>query len=75
MSKKENSYIHFIGSNSTDVTGSCNLVNFMGDKLLIDYGMNQTSNDESDYKINSVRDKHIKPKELKAIIVTHGGHL
>lgn len=69
--KNQKSYIEFVGYNSTEVTGSANLVRFLDDYILIDYGMRQTSNDEDDYKINRKRHKSIKPKALTAIILTH----
>jgi len=67
----KNPYVKFIGSNSTEVTGSCSLVRFQDKTILVDYGLRQTSDDEEDYKINSKRHKDIKPKQLDAIIITH----
>lgn len=64
-------YIKFIGRNSTEVTGSCTLVRFLDQTILVDYGARQSSNDEEDYLINKKRHKDIKPKNITAIIVTH----
>lgn len=64
-------YVEFCGYNATEVTGSANLVRFLQYHVLVDYGMRQTSNDETDYIANLKRHKSIKPKKLDAIILTH----
>ena len=64
-------YIEFCGQSATEVTGSSYLVRFLNYHVLIDYGMRQTSNDETDYITNLKRHKSIKPKKLDAIILTH----
>lgn len=70
----KNPYASFIGGNSQNVTGSCNMVRFKNYTILVDCGMVQTNCDASDYKINSTRHKDIKPKHLDGIIVTHATH-
>lgn len=64
-------YIEFIGTNATEVTGSANLVRFLGYHILVDYGLRQSSKDKEDYQINSKRHKDVKPKKIDAIILTH----
>ena len=67
----KNPYIEFMGSNSHEVTGSMDLIRYMGYHILIDYGLRQTSKDEEDYKVNKKRHKDIRPKKLDAILITH----
>lgn len=71
MSKKENSYIQFVGHNSTDVTGSCNLIKFINYTVLVDVGGVQTNDTKADYVCNSTLHKDIKPRNLTAIILSH----
>lgn len=67
----KNPYIKFIGHNSEDVTGSCNLIRFMNYTILVDCGAVQSNDDKADYIANNKLHKDIKPKALSGIVLTH----
>ncbi len=59
------------GMASTDVTGSCYLVECpTGEKILLDCGIYQSGNITEAYKINHRRFP-FKPKEITAVIISH----
>jgi len=71
------SYIKSLGHSTDDVTGSCFLLNYLGDKVLIDCGLRQSSDEIDDYKENIKTLKSIKAKELKAVVTgeLHQDHI
>ncbi len=59
------------GMSSSDVTGSCYLVECpTGEKILLDCGIYQSGNMMEAYKINGRRFP-FKPKEITAVVVSH----
>lgn len=64
-------YLHFIGNNAIDVTGSCTIVRFNDIKLAVDMGLIQTNNIVADYRANREQIKKIKPKSIHGVIITH----
>lgn len=69
-------YLHFIGNNAIDVTGSCTILRFDNIKLAIDMGLIQTNNLVADYRANRDMMKRIKPKTIHGVVVghCHGDH-
>ena len=71
MSKTKNKIrISFVGMNSEDVTGSMNLIEFNGRKLLIESGLFQNESILKCFEINS-RKLPFKPSELDYIFIMH----
>lgn len=70
-------YLHFVGNNAVDVTGSCTILRFNNIKLAIDMGLIQTNNIVADYHANRDMMKRIKPKTVHGVVITHnhGDHL
>lgn len=69
--KKDKIIVRCVNSSATDVTGSGYLVECpTGERVLLDFGIQQTSNPFDDYKANK-RKLDFKPTELTAIIVSH----
>ena len=64
-------YVEFVGNSAVDVTGSAYLCRFLNYHILIDYGLVQTSNPDTDHTTNIKRHKNIKPKKIDYIILTH----
>ena len=64
-------YLHFVGNNATDVSGSCTILRFDNIKLAIDMGLIQTNNIVADYRANRYIMKRIKPKTVHGVVVTH----
>lgn len=64
-------YLHFVGNNATDVTGSCTILRFNNIKLAIDMGLIQTNNIVADYRANRDMMKRIKPKTIHGVVVSH----
>lgn len=64
-------YLHFVGGNATDVTGSCTILRFNNIKLAVDMGLIQTNNIVADYRANRDMMKRIKPKTVHGVVVTH----
>ena len=71
MGKRKNKIrIRFVGGNSEDVTGSCNLIEMDGCKILLECGLYQSNNLKNDYKINNRR-LDFKPSEIDYIFLNH----
>ena len=64
-------YLHFVGGNASDVTGSCTIVRFDNIKLAVDMGLIQTNNIVADYRANRDMMKRIKPKTIHGVVITH----
>ena len=64
-------YLHFVGGNANDVTGSCTIVRFDKIKLAADCGLVQTNNIVADYRANRDLVKRIKPKSIHGVIISH----
>lgn len=64
-------YLHFIGNNATDVTGSCTILRFNNIKLAIDMGLIQTNNIVADYRANRDVMRRIKPKTVHGVVISH----
>ena len=64
-------YLHFVGNNATDVTGSCTILRFNNIKLALDMGLIQTNNIVADYRANRDMMKRIKPKTVHGVVVSH----
>lgn len=64
-------YLHFIGGNANDVTGSCTIVRFDKIKLAVDCGLMQTNNLIADYRSNRDLIKRIKPKSIHGVVISH----
>lgn len=67
-------YLHFIGNNASDVTGSCTIVRWKDKRIAVDMGLIQTNNIMADYKANCDQIRKIKPKDLDAVLITHALH-
>lgn len=70
------SYIECIGQSCYDVTGSSYLLKFLGHTGLIEYGLFQSNRLLEDYKINKIKPKSLKPKEIDFILLcqVHADH-
>lgn len=82
MGKKKNKenkiVVSFVDSPSSDgVTGSMIYIKSPNHNLLLDVGINQTSDKLHDYLVNNRKTKEFKPKDIDTIIVSHvhGDHL
>lgn len=64
-------YLHFVGNNSTDVSGSCTILRFDNIKLALDMGLIQTNNIVADYRANRDMMKRIKPKTVHGVVISH----
>lgn len=72
MANIKRSYVRSLGKSTDDVTGSCfELVTTSGDRVLIDCGMKQSSDDLKDYRDNIEIIKNLKIKRLDAIVLSH----
>lgn len=72
MANIKRSYVRSLGKSTDDVTGSCfELVTTAGDRVLIDCGMKQSSDDLKDYRDNIEIIKNLKTKRLDAIVLGH----
>lgn len=69
--KNDSVKVDFIGQSADGVTGSCYLISFKDKKILLDYGLYQSSNIVDNYKINHSRKKELKPKEIDYIFISH----
>lgn len=67
-------YLHFIGNNASDVTGSCTIIRWKNKKIAVDMGLIQTNNIVVDYKSNKEQVKALKVKDIDAVIITHALH-
>ena len=64
-------YIHFIGNNASDVTGSCTILRYDNIKLAIEMGLVQTNNIVADYRANREQLKKLKPKTIHGVVCLH----
>lgn len=64
-------YLHFVGGNAVDVSGSCTILRFNNIKLALDMGLIQTNNIIVDYRANRDMMKRIKPKTVHGVVITH----
>lgn len=64
-------YLHFIGGNASDVTGSCTIIRWRNYKIAVDCGLIQTNNIVSDYKANRELAKKMKSKDIQYFFITH----
>ena len=64
-------YLHFVGGNAVDVSGSCTILRFNNIKLAVDMGLIQTNNIVADYRANRDMMKRIKPKTVHGVVITH----
>lgn len=64
-------YLHFIGGNASNVTGSCTILRFNDIKIAVDMGLIQTNNIVADYRANREQLKKIKPKTVHGVVVLH----
>lgn len=64
-------YLHFVGNNAVDVTGSCTILRFDKIKLALDMGLIQTNNIVADYRANRDMMKRIKPKTIHGVVISH----
>ena len=68
---KDKIRVRFVGTNATDVTGSCIHVVMENYQFLLECGLYQScSTSLNDYKINSARLSY-KPKEIDYIFILH----
>lgn len=72
MSKKKKNKIrvNFVGTNSSEVTGSCVHVEMSDYEILLECGLHQSNSPKDDYKINSAR-FDFKPKNIDLIFLGH----
>lgn len=65
--------VRFIGKSSTDVTGSCTVIEYEGKRILIECGLYQGGTDLEQYNINKSLFKkgHVKCSEVDYIIAGH----
>ena len=69
--KEKKITVRCIGMSSTDVTGSGYLIECpTGEKILLDFGIYQSSKPFEDYKINK-RKLDFKTSEITAVIISH----
>ena len=71
MANIKRSYIHSLGKSTDDVTGSCFELVTQKSRILIDFGLRQSSDDVSDYKANVETIKNVKVKKIDACISFH----
>lgn len=71
MANIKRSYIHSLGKSTDDVTGSCFELVTQKSRILIDFGLRQSSDDVLDYKANVETIKNVKVKKLDACISFH----
>lgn len=64
-------YLHFVGGNAYDVTGSCTIIKWHNYKFAVDCGLIQTNNLIADYRANRDMMKKIKPKDIQYFFITH----
>lgn len=71
MANIKRSYIHSLGKSTDDVTGSCFELVTPKSRVLIDFGLRQSSDDVADYKANVEIIKNVKVKKLDACVSFH----
>lgn len=67
---KDKIKVSFVGTNATDVTGSCIHIQLPDCQILLECGLYQSNNTYEDYKINNRR-FDFKPKDIDYIFVNH----
>jgi len=65
------SYVHSLGKSTDDVTGSCFELVTPKSRILIDFGLRQSSDDVLDYKANLDTIKSVKVKKIDACLCLH----
>lgn len=65
------SYVRSLGKSTDDVTGSCFELVTPKSRILIDFGLRQSSDDVLDYKANLDTIKSVKVKKLDACLCLH----
>ena len=68
--RKEKIRVHFIGNNSTDVTGSCTHIEMDNYQLLLECGYIQGGTVLEDYQANHRR-FNFKPKNINYVFIGH----
>ena len=71
MANIKRSYVRSLGKSTDDVTGSCFELVTPKSRILIDFGLRQSSDDVLDYKANLDTIKSVKVKKLDACISCH----
>ena len=71
MANIKRSYVHSLGKSTDDVTGSCFELVTPKSRILIDFGLRQSSDDVLDYKANLDTIKSVKVKKLDACLCLH----
>ena len=72
MKVKDKVEITFIGGMSEEVTGSCSMIKFKDQIILVDFGMCQSGHTVyNNYITNRDFLKQIKPKDITAVVITH----
>lgn len=64
-------YIEFVGQSGSNVTGSSYLIKYKNYQILCEYGLYQSNDMIGDYKVNKVRHKAVKPRQLDAVLLFH----
>ena len=71
MANIKRSYVHSLGKSTGDVTGSCFELVTPKSRILIDFGLRQSSDDVLDYKANLDTIKSVKVKKIDACLCLH----
>lgn len=71
MANIKRSYVRSLGKSTDDVTGSCFELVTPKSRILIDFGLRQSSDDVLDYKANLDTIKSVKVKKLDACLCLH----
>lgn len=71
MANIKRSYVHSLGKSTDDVTGSCFELVTPKSRILIDFGLRQSSDDVLDYKANLDTIKSVKVKKIDACLCLH----
>lgn len=71
MANIKRSYAHSLGKSTDDVTGSCFELVTPKSRILIDFGLRQSSDDVLDYKANLDTIKSVKVKKIDACLCLH----
>ena len=69
--KKYDVNINFIGTSSETVTGSCYVLTYKKQKILIDCGMYQGANKLKSYQTNKNMFRNMRVTDIDAIVTTH----
>ena len=71
MANIKRSYVHSLGKSTDDVTGSCFELVTPKSRILIDFGLRQSSDDVLDYKANLDTIKSVRVKKIDACLCLH----